>query len=288
MYKHNDRLDNPIKTLVILCETCLCGTVFYLFYHMSIFAGKEVVLHTSIPKIMIILMLCYPACSFTRGVILHHRKSNPYRIILRTFGNIVFFGIMSVILLRIGNYMELNTMFYPTYLSVTFLTFCTFRLVTRGIIRGIRTRGGNLRFVILVGSAENNARLYHELTDDPSMGFRVEGYFDDAPNPHFPKGCRYLGTPQSVNNYLNSHQNIHYLFCSLPSQQSDTIVKLIDYCENHIVHFYSVPTSPSYASRDIDFYTMGNVPCLSLRTGQKNRLHSNFLQQLQHILFFFW
>ena len=34
--------------------------------------------------------------------------------------------------------------------------------------------------------------MYHELSDDPSTGYKVNGYFDDKPNPEMPSQCCYL------------------------------------------------------------------------------------------------
>ena len=40
--------------------------------------------------------------------------------------------------------------------------------------------------------------MYHELSDDPSTGYKVNGYFDDKPNPEMPSQCCYLGRPEEV------------------------------------------------------------------------------------------
>lgn len=58
---------------------------------------------------------------------------------------------------------------------------------------------------------------------------------------------------------------VHYLFCCLPSKDREVIVSLIDYCENHLVHFFSVPNVRNYLHHRMSFNIMGNVPYLGLR-----------------------
>jgi len=89
------------------------------------------------------------------------------------------------------------------------------------------------RFVVLVGSTDNNLEIYHEMSGSEDTGYSVVGYFDGQANPAFPVECPYLGQPAQVQEYLEKHDYVHYLFCCLPSKDREVIVSLIDYCENH-------------------------------------------------------
>ena len=50
------------------------------------------------------------------------------------------------------------------------------------------------RFVVLVGSTDNNLEIYHEMSGSEDTGYSVVGYFDGQANPAFPVECPYLGT----------------------------------------------------------------------------------------------
>lgn len=91
---------------------------------------------------------------------------------------------------------------FPAYISTLFLLLSLFRLTFRDILKRFRSQGKNIRYVVLVGSTSNNIEMYHELSDDPSTGYKVNGYFDDKPNPEMPSQCCYLGRPEEVQNYL--------------------------------------------------------------------------------------
>lgn len=144
----------------------------------------------------------------------------------------------------------------------------------------------NIHYVVLVGSTPNNIELYHELTDDPASGYGVVGYFDDEPNPNMDnEHCTYLGKPEEVEHYLSAHPYIHYLFCCLPSRKADVILPIINYCENNVVHFYSVPNLRNYLHNRVYFNMMGNVPYLSLRPDPLSRPENKFLKRAFDIAF---
>lgn len=181
--------------------------------------------------------------------------------------------------------MNICSLFFPAYISTLFLLLSLFRLTFRDILKRFRSQEKNIRYVVLVGSTSNNIEMYHELSDDPSTGYKVNGYFDDKPNPEMPSQCCYLGRPEEVQNYLKKNSYIHDLFCCLPSHRSEIIVPIINYCENHLVHFYSVPNLHNYLHNRVYFNMMGNVPYLSLRQDPLNRTENKFLKRTFDIVF---
>lgn len=40
--------------------------------------------------------------------------------------------------------------------------------------------------------------LYHAMTDDPTSGYRILGYFEDFPSDRYPQEIPYLGQPNEV------------------------------------------------------------------------------------------
>lgn len=113
----------------------------------------------------------------------------------------------------------------------------------------------------------------------------IEAIFDFEPNPEFPKECPYLGKPQEVEGYLSEQGNTHLLFCCLPSKDHVIIRSIIDYCENHLVYFYSVPNIYNYLHNRVYFNMMGNVPYLSLRPDPLSRTENKMLKRAFDIVF---
>lgn len=276
------RNNSIIKLCVLLGELCISCGLFYIFYLGAIYQGKYTGLTATLPQVLIIIFQCYLVCCLQGGIVLHLRKIYPYQIIMRVFRNVFYFSILSGTLLSVGKFMNIYSLFFPIYISTLFILFSIFRLV---FLKGLRSKGKNLRYVVLVGSTSNNIEMYYELSDDPSTGYRVNGYFDDEPNPEMPSQCPYLGRPEEIPNYLKDNSYIHYLFCCLPSRRSELIIQIINYCENHLVHFYSVPNLHNYLHNRVYFNMMGNVPYLSLRQDPLSRPENKLLKRAFDIVF---
>lgn len=279
------RNNSIIKLCVLLGELCISCGLFYIFYLGAIYQGKYTGLTATLPQVLIIIFLCYLVCCLQGGIVLHLRKIYPYQIIMRVFRNVFYFSILSGTLLSVGKFMNIYSLFFPIYILTLFILLSIFRLVFRSILKGLRSKGKNLRYVVLVGSTSNNIEMYYELSDDPSTGYRVNGYFDDEPNPEMPSQCPYLGRPEEIPNYLKDNSYIHYLFCCLPSRRSELIIQIINYCENHLVHFYSVPNLHNYLHNRVYFNMMGNVPYLSLRQDPLSRPENKILKRAFDIVF---
>lgn len=283
---HIVRYNSIIQAFVIIGDLCICNGMFYVFYEWAAVANKPFVFNSTLPQILIVLSLCYLLCTMHGGVILHKQKVQSYQIVARVFRNVFYFSILSGILLTIGMHFHAFSLFYLAYLCALFLVLSIYRLISRACLKVYRNNKRHTHYVVLVGSTSNNIELFHELTDDPASGYSVVGYFDDEPNPEMNKEqCPYLGKPEEVESFLASHSYIHELFCCLPSRKANVILPIINYCENNVVHFYSVPNLRNYLHNRVYFNMMGKVPYLSLRPDPLSRPENKFLKRAFDIVF---
>ena len=274
-----------VDTTVIIMETLICGGLFGLFYCWSQGSSWEKSMGVSQTQIMLTLMLCYFVTALNTGVVLYNRKVYAYHIVRHVVRNMFTFAILAGCILTVGRYMDAWSKLFAGYLTTLLLFLTLFRLGLRMGIKAYRTKGGNLRLVVLVGSYENNVELYRELTEASYAGYRVIGYFDHQPSDRYPKECPYLGRLEDVTAYLGQHPKVHFLFCCLPSSEKDLIVPIINFCENHLVHFFSVPNVHNYLHNRVYFNMMGSVPYLSLRPDPLSRLGNKILKRTFDIVF---
>ena len=220
----------------------------------------------SILQGMALITLCYLLCNMHSGVIHHRSVVRPEQIMVRVLRNMVPFVLLSVCILLLFHFEFSHSRLFGLFYIVLILVIVSYRLAFRYFLELYRKQGGNVRKVILIGSHENMQELYHAMTDDPTSGYRVLGYFEDFPSDRYPSDVSYLGHPQDVNNFLKQNVGrVDQLYCSLPSARSAEIVPIINYCENHLVRFFSVPNVRNYLKRRMHFEMLGNVPVLSIR-----------------------
>ena len=204
---------------------------------------------------------------------------------VRVLRNMVPFVLLSVCILLLFHFEFSHSRLFGLFYIVLILVIVSFRLAFRYFLDLYRTQGGNVRKVILIGSHENMQELYHAMTDDPTSGYRVLGYFEDFPSDRYPSDVSYLGHPQEVNNFLKQNVGrVDQLYCSLPSARSAEIVPIINYCENHLVRFFSVPNVRNYLKRRMHFDMLGNVPVLSIRPEPLELLKNRIVKRTFDIL----
>ena len=259
------RFNKVLKFIVLLGDVLLLnlllwgfeltfGNRFYLGVTSSLYQG------------MVVLTLCYLVCNIQSGVILHHPVVRPEQIMIRVLRNMVPFVLFSICFLSLFHFEFFRSRLFGLYYVALMLILICYRLSFRYFLELYRKKGGNVRLVVLVGSHENMQELYHSMTDDPTSGYRVMGYFEDSPSDCYPEEVAYLGQPKEAIEYLEQNAGkIAQLYCSLPSARSAEIVPIINYCENHLVRFFSVPNVRNYLKRRMYFELLGNVPVLSIR-----------------------
>lgn len=125
-----------IETFVIVTETFLCGLLFLLFSKLSnemqwdsLQVGGITVL-----QIMLTLMLCYALCAIHSGVVLHRRKVHSLQIWKRVLENMFLFVLLGGLVLSVGNYADIASLFMLEYLFLLFLCLVSFRFTLRLLI----------------------------------------------------------------------------------------------------------------------------------------------------------
>lgn len=259
------RFNRVLKSIVLLGDILLLNLLLYGFIF---FFGDQSYFVNSAPVFqkMVLLSLCYLVCNIRSGVILHRPVIRSEQIILRVLRNMVPFILLSSCLLPFFYFDLYHFRLLGLFYVALIIIVISYRLLFRYILELYRKKGGNVRMVVLVGSHENMQELYHSMTDDPTSRYRVLGYFEDSPSEHYPLHMPYWGQPKDVIEYLDKYTGrIDQLYCSLPSTRSTEIVPIINYCENHLVRFFSVPNVRNYLKRRMYFELLGNVPILSIR-----------------------
>ena len=274
------RFNKVLKSLVLLGDLILLnlllwgfnlflGTRFWCIHCGSIFQG------------MALITLCYLLCNMHSGVILHRPVVRPEQIMIRVLRNMVPFVLFSVCMLLVFHFHFSHSRYFGLFYVALIFVIVSYRLTFRHFLELYRKKGGNVRKVVLVGSHENMQELYHAMTDDPTSGYRILGYFEDFPSDRYPQNISYLGQPNEVTDFLEKHVGeIDQLYCSLPSVRSAEIVPIINYCENHLVRFFSVPNVRNYLKRRMYFELLGNVPVLSIRCEPLESLENRIIKRV--------
>ena len=278
------RFNKVLKLAVILGDLVILNVLFISFNSIWNELFGERACSGTLPQILTLFSVCYFACTISGGVILHRRGARADQIVFRVLRNVFYFSFLSTGLMVLSELEIYSKRFFIYYFILLILCITVYRLLFRFCIQLYRSHGGNFRTVLYLGSTENIAELYHEMTSDATTGYRVLGYFDTTPNAKFPASCTYLGKPEQAIDYLAQHK-VNQLYCCLPSALSEQIVPVINYCENNLIHFYSVPNVRNYLRHRMHFEMIGSVPILSIRKEPLGKIENRLIKRIFDVIF---
>ena len=278
------RFNKIIKSIIIAGDLCILNALFITLYYVLDTDTQRILLSDSLPQLLVLLNLVYLLCNYSKGVVLHRRIVRADHIVMRAVRNTFCHAVVFISLITLVHFGSLSTRFLVIFYTAFLALLVSYRLIFRHFVKIYRRKGGNRRTVALVGDGSNMVELYEEMTADPTSGFKVVGYFAEHPSDNYPKECHYLGTPQEVIPYLKKSK-AEQLYCGLASSHSKEILPIISYCENNLIHFYSVPNVRNYLKRRMHLELIGNVPVLDIRQEPLAQPENRLAKRLFDIVF---
>ncbi|MCH4252240.1 MAG: undecaprenyl-phosphate glucose phosphotransferase [Prevotella sp.] len=205
--------------------------------------------------------------------VFHLRQSTRLFVIGRVIRIWTFFLIMSLcFLFFLHCVVLLKWRYWLVYYGLFFILLCTGHLLDRRLLLHYCKWKGLWHEVLFVGQGPSLEDLYAAMRDDVSYGYRLKGYFADAPKEDFLGGIPYLGRVSELDSWLDGYPGrISAVYCSLPSERADEIRQLMECCTRHVTLFYSVPNVRNYLKRKMNMALYGDVPVLYISEIPLNR-----------------
>ena len=280
--QHNS--DRIIRYIVLFNELMLLIAIMFLlgYVHWR-FTPWNV--NRGYLRIMVIACLSYSICTLQTGVILHHRFVRSDHIFRRVLYSQLYFILLTLLI-----FWSLHgIIFFPAYLIPLYglmtLAALFHRWLLRQFIRFVRTRGHNLSRVAYIGDPRYALRLCEAMTHR-GEGFHFVGYFYEQPVEGLPEQMHYLGTYEDVLPYLHTHpRRINAIYDATPTSYDDFTKQVVDYCDDHLIHVYSIPLVHSYLQRRTMVENVNGSLILSLRNEPLSRIENRLFKRTFDILF---
>ena len=180
------------------------------------------------------------------NTIAYHRRLSAIDLLRRVFMLSATQSALMFFLLRSISHGGGFFKFMYYFAGFLFIALLLARLIERGIILYLRSKGKNTQSILFVGNDPANLMLYHDMLENSSAGTYVKGYYADEPIENAPEQFVHLGNLQQLNAQMEEDKDktnlgIDLVFCCLSHDESAFINRVIHFCDNHVVHFYYVP-----------------------------------------------
>lgn len=118
--------------------------------------------------------------------------------------------------------------------------------------------------IVIVGAGPVGVELHNILENQPLLGYRVVGFFDDKPHLR-QDGIPVLGNVSDCIAYVKKF-NIKEVYCALPDRAIDKINRLMREADQEMVRFKLVPDVKDYFKKNVNVKMLAHFPIISPRS----------------------
>jgi len=178
--------------------------------------------------------------------------------------------------------------FSNTFLIYFFLLLFPSILVWKTLFLLVRKARRRLwieyRKVVIIGANQMGKDLYKYIVDNPEMGYKVEGVFDDKNfNAEFDEKLL-IGKIDECFDYVKSN-GIFEVYCALPNSESDRIKTLMQEADKQMVRIKLVPDIKGIFDNNVMLAVYGQMPILMPRREPLDNKSNEISKRAFDILF---
>ncbi len=183
---------------------------------------------------------------------------------------LVFLSLMAF--LRIG---IIPLTAYLVFYGVMALALIIFRVVGLMIIKHYRRKGFNFTRVVIIGTGATAMRLAEAMQKDQGFGYRILGFFDDDPAPHF--SGKYIGPISRLAQFV-AEKDVRQIYFTLSGHDAN-LGRVIKIADDNIAEFFYAPQLPRTLSRRVQLHAIGSMPVLSTRPNPLKNIMNRMIKR---------
>ena len=266
--------------IIFILADLICLNVGVMIANIERF-GVAVYDNESYITLQVVLNVCWLVIFFVTGLQEINRDSR-----LIDHLNSVMSGLVINLSVVFALWFIAKPFYYSRqHLFIAYLVFTSFllgwRIIWYYLIRYSRTRGFNVRQVVIVGHGDLATELESYFIKNPGVGYKFLGYFDNDPSKFKSK---YLGKVNEVKKYSISH-SVDVIFCCLPHLYDKEIKDLIDFAENNLLKIKIMSQFSRLGNKNLTIQKYGGIPIINVSAIPLDSRTNQIIKRLFDIIF---
>lgn len=244
MIKDNQKIFNRLH---LVMDACIIAVSYALAYYIRFYISKPGPEVGDLPgrdyfmmlfAIIPLYMVLYYKCNVYTPKRTARRRHEIGKIIqANAIGIAVFILFLYIVLKEINISRGMLLLFFCLNI---FITGCS-RILLRKSLQTMRSRGYNLKYILLVGYSRAAEEYIDRILDNPEWGYVVCGILDE----HVPRGATYkgvkvLGTIGNLE-YILPENKMDEIAITLALKDYDMLEEIVGICEKAGVHTKFIP-----------------------------------------------
>ncbi|MDT0675829.1 exopolysaccharide biosynthesis polyprenyl glycosylphosphotransferase [Autumnicola musiva] len=169
------------------------------------------------------------------------------------------------------------------YHTSVYFIICLLLFLYRWMFYWMRSRyrleGGNFVNVMVVGR-DKNLKKIRKVFDEPDLGYRYLGYFDNEPS----NSATYLGPIGQCFKYALNSQ-VDEIYCMVSKLSQEELKNLITFADNNLKKLKIIPDNKEIFTRAMSIELYDNVPVLNMRRTPIDGQYARIVKRIFDIVF---
>ncbi len=156
------------------------------------------------------------------------------------------------------------------------------RIAIYGFLQYQRSKGRNIRRVVLVGAGELGNKATTQVNSSHWMGYRIKAVFDDNPKLKNTTlgGVEILGDLDAIDDYLSSH-DIDEIWLALPLREELRMRQLMSDISHHAVNIKLIPDIFGFSLLHHSMTEIAGLPAVNLSVSPMDTLGNKLIKEIE-------
>lgn len=259
--------------------------VILIYYVSSYVSVVHVITNWNLSSVFLLFLLVFlwVLISVSVGLYDEFRARNFTYEVIALIKCIIPQGLLIIVFSFMFVEISISRIFLLIYLCLLLSVFLAEKYFVRTILQLLRTKGRNLRFILIVGAGEVGESFYSVIKENAQFGYHTIGFIDD----HEKTMCNglFLGKINKLDEILST-KIVDDVIIALPNYAEERIQWVVNTCAKYPIHVKIIPDYFKFAINSQYHISMfDRFPILSLREDKINKIHWRFLKRGFDILF---
>lgn len=282
MIRENQNVFNICN--VLLDILVLVISVFFL-YHTSMIQHRYPIsfYYTTLLSLFILLIpsylfLCYEFKLYTPQRTNKSIFSESSKILQVNFFEYLFLSAMCYM-----EFLNVSADFLISFLVINSILAVIERSIIRGFLRLLRSKGFNIKYVLVIGAGEVGRNLVETIKINTYLGYKVIGFLDDNVIGTV-NDVKVIGKINTLESILDTHM-IDRVIVSIAPRHYKTLESIMACCEKMGVRADIVPDYYRFITSHPTIELLDNIPLISVRYLPLDISINKYLKRTFDVLF---
>jgi len=182
------------------------------------------------------------------------------------------------------NILHISINFLICFLIINTTIAILERAMVRYFLRSMRSKGFNIKYVLIVGAGEVGENLVDTIRENSYLGYKVIGFLDDKKEGTV-HGIDIIGKVDDLNDILESKEIVDRVILSIAPRHYKALESLMDVCEKNGVRADIVPDYYRYLTARPNIELLDNIPLISARYLPLDISYNRMFKRIFDVLF---